>query len=109
MSHYDFWTPGKRQVRLSASKLARITDLPLYHLDRYFYIENWQERDYKEFLRIQEDIVVQDRWIIDGNNSKSFELRYQRAHIAIYFCYPKLLSLYRVIKRVFSAQRSPNS
>ncbi len=80
--------------------LSEQMQLPLYHLDKYFFTENWVERDYDEFMADQQALVDQDHWIIDGNCLKSLEVRYQRADVAIYFNYPKLLCLWRIMKRV---------
>ncbi|WP_052046063.1 AAA family ATPase [Candidatus Paracaedibacter symbiosus] len=46
-----------------AKQLCHQTGIPLYHLDRYFFIENWVERDEAEFLEIQRKLVAQDCWI----------------------------------------------
>lgn len=34
----------------SANQLSKELGLPIYHLDKYFYVENWVERNYQEFL-----------------------------------------------------------
>ena len=78
------------------------TAMPLHHLDRYFYTANWVERDYQEFLSIQQDLVNQNTWIIDGNSLLSLEMRYARAEICLYFNYPRWLCLLRMVKRYFS-------
>lgn len=64
--------------------LARILDLPVEHLDRYFFIDNWAERDYDEFLKIQSTLVEKERWIIDGNSTRSLEMRYKRSDHVLY-------------------------
>lgn len=94
-----FGIPGSGKSTF-ALKLSEKLLLPLEHLDKYFYIENWVERDYSQFLGIQQKLVDQDRWIIDGNNTKSFEMRYSRADTALYFRFNRLLCLYRVFKRL---------
>jgi adenylate kinase family enzyme len=81
--------------------LHQQTGIPLHHLDAYFYEENWIERNYEEFLKIQQEIVDQDQWIIDGNMTKSLEMRYQRATHCFYLNYPLWLCYYRVLKRRF--------
>ncbi|STX29206.1 DNA topology modulation protein [Legionella beliardensis] len=84
-----------------AYHLHQQTKLPLYHLDKYFFTDYWVERDYQEFLTIQQALVNQEQWIIDGNSTKSFELRYQRASVCIYFNYPRYRCYWRVFKRLF--------
>ncbi len=84
-----------------AYKLHKKTNLPLYHLDKYFFKNNWVERDYKEFIIIQKNLVNQNKWIIDGNSTKSFEIRYSSADVCLYFNFPRYLCYWRVFKRLF--------
>lgn len=85
-----------------AKKLSEETGIPVYHLDKYFFKHDWVERDYQEFLTLQQGLVNQESWIIDGNSTRSLEMRYQRANIVLYFCFPKLISLFRLFKRLFT-------
>lgn len=84
-----------------ASDLHKITKLPLYHLDKYFFESNWIEKDYNEFMSIQHNIVNKEQWIIDGNSVKSLETRWSKANLVIYFNYSKYVCLYRLFKRLF--------
>ena len=59
-----FGRPGSGKSTF-ATWLSNFYPLPIYHLDKYFYIRNWLERDYNEFLEIQENIVNSESWIID--------------------------------------------
>jgi len=95
-----FGRPGSGKSTF-ALKIHKKTDIPLYHLDCYFYLGNWQERDYQEFLDIQKKIVDKEQWIIDGNCTKSLEMRYQRADLCLYFNYPRWRCYLRIIKRLF--------
>ena len=93
-----FGRPGSGKSTF-AFELAEQLKIPLFHLDRYFYSHQWIERDYDEFLAIQKDLVTQDNWIVDGNATKSLEMRYARADIVIYFCLPRIICFWRVLKR----------
>jgi adenylate kinase family enzyme len=93
-----FGRPGSGKSTF-ALRLHKKTGIPLHHLDRHFYTANWVERDYQEFLSIQQNIVNQDTWIIDGNCTRSFEMRYQRADLCIYFNYPRWKCYWRIFKR----------
>ncbi len=84
-----------------ALKLSQKLNIPLFHLDRHFFVEDWKERDTEEFLSIQEQLVSQEEWVIDGNSIKSLELRYARSHLVLYFNYPRWLCIWRVFKRQF--------
>jgi len=87
-----------------AYELHQKTSFPLYHLDKYFFTDYWEERNYKEFMAIQEELVSQEQWIIDGNSTKSFEMRYKRADVCLYFNFPRYLCYWRVFKRLFYKQ-----
>lgn len=82
-----------------ALALHKTLHLPLFHLDKYFYESHWQERDYCQFLEIQQALVEQDSWIIDGNATKSLVMRYRAADLVIYFNYPRWRCYTRVLKR----------
>lgn len=97
-----------------ALKLQQQLNIPLYHLDRYFFMDNWVERDESEFLAILQGLVEQKDWIIDGNCLQSLELRYKNADVCLYLNPPKWLCLWRVFKRRFNKDqnvkdRPPNS
>lgn len=83
-----------------AYELHKKTNFPLYHLDKYFFTDYWQERNYQEFIAIQQELVNQEQWIIDGNSTKSFEMRYKRADVCLYFNFPRYLCYWRVLKRL---------
>ncbi|MDP1974532.1 MAG: DNA topology modulation protein [Alphaproteobacteria bacterium] len=89
-----------------ARMLSKLTNIPVHHLDRHFYLPNWVERDYQEFLEIQQLIVETDRWIIDGNNTKSLETRYKNADLVLYFNYPKFTCYWRVLKRFLTKKEN---
>jgi len=84
-----------------AAELHKILNLPLHHLDKHFYQSNWASRNYQEFLEIQQRIVNNNLWIVDGNNTKSLEMRYKRADLVLYFNYPRWLCYLRIFKRLF--------
>jgi len=88
-----------------ADQLSKILNLPLHHLDKHFYKERWVERDYREFLAIQQSIVDTDTWIVDGNCTRSFEMRWARADLVLYFNFPKTTCYFRVFKRFFKPNR----
>ena len=94
-----FGIPGSGKSTFAA-KLSQQLGLPLYHLDKYFFVRDWQERDYSEFLGIQRRLVEQKQWIIDGNATKSLEMRFSRSDVVLYFRFNRLLCLWRIFKRL---------
>jgi len=96
-----FGRPGSGKSTLALT-LHKITKLSLHHLDKYFFVNNWTERDTQEFLDIQESLVKRTKWIIDGNSIKSLEIRYSRADLVLFLNYPRWICYYRALKRIFS-------
>lgn len=94
-----FGIPGSGKSTF-ALKLSRLLNLPLFHLDKYFFISGWEERNYEEFLQIQKGFVDQDSWVIDGNSTRSFEMRFSKADTVIYFRLNRILCLWRIFKRL---------
>ncbi len=100
-----FGRPGSGKSTLAAW-LAGALDLPLYHLDKYFYTEHWIERERQEFLKIQQEIVDRDCWIVDGNATRSLEMRWSKANLVLYFNVPRIICYGRIVKRFLSPNRS---
>lgn len=94
-----FGIPGSGKSTFSL-KISRLLHLPLFHLDKYFFVSGWEERDYQEFLQIQKGLVDQDSWVIDGNATRSFEMRFSTADTVIYFRFNRILCLWRIVKRL---------
>lgn len=85
-----------------ANYIGNQLDLPVYHLDRFFWTTNWVERDSIEFLNIVEEIIKEDQWIMDGNYMKaSFDERLALSSTIIFFDYNRVLLEYRIVKRYF--------
>jgi adenylate kinase family enzyme len=53
----------------------------------------------EEFVAAQQEIVNQCQWIVEGNYSRTFEIRAEHADTIIYLELPRYLCLLRVIRR----------
>lgn len=95
-----FGCPGSGKSTF-ALKLSKQLNIPLHHLDYYFFTANWVERNYQDFLGIQQTLVNNKSWIIDGNATRSLEMRFAQADIVLYFNLPKLTCYIRVFQRFF--------
>ena len=95
-----FGRPGSGKSTVSLD-LAATLDLPLIHMDRWYFKHGWEVRDTEEFMEIQRSFVKEDRWLIEGNALSSLETRYARSDLAICFMYPRWLSLWRIFKRLW--------
>jgi adenylate kinase family enzyme len=84
-----------------AKQLAEKLDLPVHHLDNYFWQPGWEETHHDDFVEKQFDLVEQDRWIIDGNYIRTWEIRLHEADTIIFLDIPRWRCLYQAIKRQF--------
>jgi len=100
-----FGIPGAGKSTF-ALKLHKQTNIPVFHLDKYMFLPGGKKRDEQEFLKMQQEMVNKDEWIIDGASVNSFEMRWKRATSVIYFNYPFWVCLWRVLKRQFSKDKS---
>jgi adenylate kinase family enzyme len=88
-----------------AKKLAARLNLPLYHLDNYFWQPGWQEIDYDAFMLKQYELVSQNQWIIDGNYRRTLSMRISEADTIIFLDIPRWRCLYQAIKRQWQYYR----
>lgn len=83
-----------------ARRLAEQTGLPLVHLDRHFWRAGWKEPHPDEWRRQVEELANGPRWIMDGDYSRTLDIRLPRADTAFLLDTPRWLNLMRVLKRV---------
>jgi len=83
-----------------AKKLAEKTGLPLIHLDRLYWKENWASVSMEEFDRLLAEEIAKEHWIIDGNYSRTLEVRLARCDTVIFLDYSRIVCLFGVIIRV---------
>ncbi|WP_077624416.1 DNA topology modulation protein [Sediminibacillus massiliensis] len=84
-----------------AKQIGTILNLPVYHLDAYFWKPGWEPIPKKELISYHQEIFQQDGWIIDGNYSSTMEMRLQAADTVIFLDYSTIRCLYGIIKRRF--------
>ena len=87
---------GKSTLAVS---LGKKLDLPVIHLDAYYWQPRWQETDAKQWLSMQQELIKGDCWIIDGNYGGSLDIRLAAADTTIWLDFNRYLCLSRVLKR----------
>jgi len=80
-------------------ELGALLGLPVIHLDRLFWRPGWVETPREEWVRVQTEAVRGERWVIDGNYGGTLELRLGVAGTIIFLDFPRLVCLWRVLKR----------
>ena len=69
-----------------ARRLGELTGLEVTHLDRLYWKSNWIEASAEEFSAAQQQVVEQERWIMEGNYTGTFHIREVHADTLIYLC-----------------------
>ncbi|MBM7645581.1 adenylate kinase family enzyme [Scopulibacillus daqui] len=82
-----------------AKKLGEALNINVYHLDALYWKPGWVEAAAEEFEAAQRAIINRDQWIIEGNYSGTFDIRFDRADTIFYLELPLYVCLYRVFKR----------
>lgn len=82
-----------------AKELADRLGLPWICLDHHYWKPNWVETPAEEWREVVASLISRDDWVMDGNYSKTLEMRIKRADTAIFIDVPRRVSYWRVFKR----------
>jgi len=82
-----------------ARRLGAAFDLPVIHLDRVFWKPGWISSPLDEFDAKVLELAKCDRWVIDGNYSRTLPARIERADLIIWIDVSRPHALWRVAKR----------
>ena len=83
-----------------ARKLYAKTQLPLIHLDQEFWQPNWVETEEEAWKEKVTELANRPMWIIDGNYGGTMDVRQKVADTIIFFDYPTMKCLARVVRRI---------
>lgn len=79
--------------------LSKELNLPAIHLDGINFNANWVEIDKTERDKIISSKALEDKWIIDGNYTKTLKQRFERADLIIWLDYSTFTLLKGIFKR----------
>jgi adenylate kinase family enzyme len=82
-----------------ARRLSAITGIPATHLDSLYWQPGWKETDKAAWRQMNEDLIRQDSWLIDGNYGGTIDIRLAAADTIVFLDMPRLVCLYGVIAR----------
>ena len=91
-------SPGSGKSVFSR-RLGEATGLPVIHLDQHFWRPRWVEPSKEVWERQVKELMTGDSWIIDGNYSRTMDLRLEHCDTAIFLDFPHYLCTWRVAKR----------
>ncbi|WP_130859465.1 DNA topology modulation protein [Gracilibacillus phocaeensis] len=80
-------------------ELGEILDKQVYHLDALFWKPGWVGVPREKQTSVQQELVEQESWIIDGNYGGTMEIRLHKADTIIFLDISRAICTYRIIKR----------
>src|SRR5688572_22342824 len=84
-----------------AKRLAERLGLPLVHLDAIYWRDGWIETPKEEWRGIVARLIGEPRWVMDGNYGGTMDMRLAAADTVIFLDMPRVVCLWRVVKRYF--------
>ena len=82
-----------------AVQLGAALGLPVVHLDALFWQPGWRETPADAWAQRVAGLLTRDRWVMDGNYGGTLAARVQAADTVVLLAPPRLLCLYRVVRR----------
>lgn len=92
-----------------AKEFGTRLELPVHHLDRLWWLPGWVHDSRENFDVKLAEIQKTDKWIIDGDYSRTLPERLKYADTVIFLDYSRTLCLYRALKRLFHFHGSVRS
>lgn len=92
-------SPGAGKSTFSR-KLRDLTGLPLYYLDMLWHKADKTNIAREEFDRKLNDIIVREKWIIDGNYQRTLEMRLKSCDTVFLLDFPLEVCIEGVKSRI---------
>ncbi len=90
--------PGSGKSTFS-KRLAHKTALPLFHLDLLYWNADRSSVSKEVFLQRLDQVLEQERWIIDGNYESTLEMRIKACDTVFFLDHPLKLCLQGIQER----------
>ena len=82
-----------------AKQLGEVLNIRVDHLDRHYWKPGWVKPSNDEWVATVADLIGREKWIIDGNFGGTLDQRVARCDTLIFLDMPRLLCLWRIVKR----------
>ncbi len=80
-------------------RLGKKLNLPIIHLDRYYWNPGWQETPSDDWNQKVGNLISGERWVMDGNYWSTLAMRSQAADSIIFIDIPRRISYLRIFLR----------
>lgn len=75
--------PGGSGKTTLAKHISNETNIEAYHLDKEYWLPNWERPNAEDWHNKLSGLVSKDSWIMDGNYIDSLGIRLERADLVI--------------------------
>ncbi|MGW6191883.1 DNA topology modulation protein [Bacillus cereus] len=83
-----------------AKLLGNKLKIQVHHLDALFWKPNWEGVPREEQRTVQNDLIKEEKWIIDGNYGGTMDIRINAADTIIFLDIHRTICVYRAFKRI---------
>lgn len=83
-----------------STRLGALLNLEVSHLDKFFWRPGWARPAPEEWLQTVTELTDRDAWIIDGNYTRTLDLRIQKCDTVVFLDLSRWVCLWRIVKRV---------
>jgi adenylate kinase family enzyme len=94
---------GAGKTTLSRQIGAKL-HLPVIHLDAHYWHPGWVATPPDEWRLVVQELIARPRWVMDGNYGGTMDLRLAACDTVIFLDLPRLVCLWRVVKRTFRSR-----
>lgn len=88
---------GKTTLAREVAKRLRLTHISMDK--EFFWLPDCVARGRSEQREMIAEAVMNDRWVMDGSNPSSFDLRLPRTNIVLWMRVPRVVCIYSVYRR----------
>lgn len=82
-----------------ARRLGELLRIEVIHLDALYWNAGWVETPKPVWAERVAELVRREAWIMDGNYSGTFDIRFEACDAVVFLDLPRLLCLWRVLQR----------
>lgn len=83
-----------------ARQLGNKLNIKVHHLDALFWKPNWEGVPREEQIAVQNNLIKDEKWIIDGNYGGTMDIRLNAADTIIFLDIHRTICIYRAFKRI---------
>ncbi|GGO01196.1 hypothetical protein [Saccharibacillus kuerlensis] len=86
-------------IELLKNGVLEHMELPVIHLDSHYWQAGWTPTPNDEWDKFLKETVSGEEWIVDGNYTRTLDIRLQASDTIVFLDMRRLLCMYRIIKR----------